>query len=63
MSNDELQAQFKRCEGWQDAEQWDLLATAYYARGYLLNALCCFKKADACRVSVAVETEPVHATS
>jgi hypothetical protein len=55
MSDDELKAQFERCEIWQDAEQWDLLAMAYYARGYLLNALCCFNKADACRV--AVETE------
>jgi hypothetical protein len=59
MSNDELQAQFQRCEIWQDAGQWDLLAMAYYARGYLLNALCCFKKADALREGVAVETEVV----
>lgn len=63
MSNDELKAQFVRCKAWQDAEQWDLLALAYYGRGYLLNALYCFEQADACRVPVAVETmEPVHAS-
>jgi hypothetical protein len=57
LSNDELQAQFQRCEQWNDPEQWDWLALAYYQRGYLLNALHCFRRADACRVSVAVETE------
>lgn len=63
MSNEELQAQFKRCEVWQDAEQWNLLAMAYYARGYLLNAVCCFNRADACRAVVAMETETVHASA
>lgn len=56
MSNDDLKAQFERCQEWQDAEQWDLLAIAYYGRGYLMNALHCFRQADACR-AVAVETE------
>lgn len=46
MSNDELQEQFTRCEMWRNAEQWQLLAIAYYERGYFLNALCCFQKAD-----------------
>jgi hypothetical protein len=59
MTNTELKEQFERCEKWQDPEQWDLLGLAYYARGYELNALCCFRRAEACRrpISVAVETE------
>jgi hypothetical protein len=61
MSNDELIAQFQRCEQWQDADQWDLLAMAYFNCGYVLNAGVCFTRADACRlqsalVVVAVET-------
>lgn len=61
MTDLELIEQFKRCETWSDAEQWELLAMAYYARGYLQNALCCFKRADALRGVVAVETETVYA--
>jgi hypothetical protein len=57
MSDQELQDQFKRCEVWQAAEQWELLAMAYYRRGYLLNALDCFRKADICRVAVETEVE------
>ena len=57
LSNDELQAQFKRCERWNDAEQWEFLAMAYYARGYDLNALHCFKRADACRQILHVTTD------
>jgi hypothetical protein len=49
MTNDELKEQFAKCEGWQDAEQWDLLAMAYFWRGYVLNAGLCFKRADAIR--------------
>ena len=56
MSNDELKAQFARCQEWHDAEQWKLLAVAYFQRGYMLNARHCFEQADACR-PVAVETE------
>jgi hypothetical protein len=63
MSDQELQDQFGLCQKWRDAEQWDLLAMAYYARGYLLNAVCCFNLADACRAVVAVETETVHASA
>ncbi len=63
MTNDELVEQFKRCEQWNDPEQWELLALAYYQRGYYLNAICCFERADACRnivlVPVSVETEVV----
>ena len=58
MTNQELKDQWQRCEKWQDADQWDLLALAYYERGYYLNALHCFKKANALRSpAVAVETE------
>lgn len=53
----DLKAQFEMCQKWNDPEQWDALAMLYYQRGYLLNALHCFKRADACRASVAVETE------
>jgi hypothetical protein len=49
MTNQELQEQFKRCEEWKDADQWDFLAMAYYSRGYWMNALFCFRKADARR--------------
>lgn len=55
MSNDELKAQFARCQEWQDPRQWELLAVAYYQRGYKLNAMHCFEQADKCR-AVAVET-------
>lgn len=44
-----FQAQFKRCEEWNDADQWDALALLYYQRGYYLNALHCFERADALR--------------
>ena len=57
MSNAELQDQFALCQQWQDAEQWELLGIAYYGRGYLFNALHCFRLADAVRAVVAVETE------
>ena len=50
MTDGELQEQFQRCEVWQDADQWDLLAMAYYNRGYELNADVCFQRADACRL-------------
>lgn len=56
----DLQEQFRLCEGWNDSQQWDWLAIAYYARGYYLNALYCFKRADAIRaafVPVPVEAE------
>ena len=52
MTDHELIEQFKRCEQWQNYEQWELLAVEYCHRGYLLNALHCFKRADMCRMSV-----------
>jgi hypothetical protein len=55
MSNEELQAQFKRCEEWQDPEQWDILAMLYFERRYYLNADVCFKRADAIRAHVPAE--------
>ena len=58
MSNEELKAQFERCQAWQDADQWFALAYAYLARGYAMNAVFCFRKSEAARrMSVAVETE------
>jgi hypothetical protein len=50
MSNEELKAQFDRCQQWQDPEQWELLAIEYSRRGYLLNARKCYELAEACRV-------------
>lgn len=61
MSNQELQDQFKRCEEWQDPEQWDILGMLYFERKYYLNADVCFKRADAIRVAVAVHAEAVPA--
>lgn len=60
MSNEELQAQFARCQAWNDPEQWAMLAMLYFVSGYYLNAAHCLKRAEACR-GVAVETETTHA--
>lgn len=60
MSNDELRAQFERCKQWHDPEQWEVLAVLYDERGYAMNALYCFRQAEACR-GVAVETEVAYA--
>lgn len=49
MSNQELQDQFRRCEQWNDPEQWELLALEYHRQGYDLNAAHCFQQADKCR--------------
>jgi len=59
MNNAELQELFKACERWNNPEQWDLLGLAYYQRGYDLNALVCFNRADACRVYVPVKVVEV----
>ena len=59
----DLEAQGKLCEKWNDPEQWEFLAMAFYMRGYDLNALHCFKRADAVRaafVPVPVEAEVNH---
>jgi cytochrome c-type biogenesis protein CcmH/NrfG len=66
MSNEELQAQVQRCEKWNDPQQWDALGVLYYERGYLLNALVCFKQADKCRCNqpvVAMEAGDVAVLS
>jgi hypothetical protein len=56
MSNDELQAQFNRCQQWQDSNQWFLLACAYLERGFTMNAIHCFNQSESCRLPVATET-------
>ncbi len=48
-TGEELQAQFKKCEGWNDPEQWEALAMLYYSHGYLVNAKVCFERADKAR--------------
>jgi hypothetical protein len=57
MTNEELQEQFSLCEKWNDPEQWELLAVAYFQRGYDLNALVCFNRADACRMYMPVKVD------
>lgn len=59
MSDDQLVEQFKRCEKWNNADQWDALGIAYYQRGYSLNAGACFKRADAVRATVLEVAEVV----
>jgi len=48
MTNQELQEHFVRCKTWQDSEQWEILASMYFERGYVLNAEYCVRAADAC---------------
>jgi hypothetical protein len=57
----DFQAQFRRCEQWNNPEQWDALGLLYYQRGYLLNALHCFERAEACRLSKAPQGEALIA--
>jgi hypothetical protein len=52
MTNQELQQRFDYCKWLGNPEEWQLLAMAYYQRGYFLNALHCFKQAEDCVVSV-----------
>ena len=51
MTNEELQEQFKKCEAWKDADQWDMLGMLYFNRGYVLNAGVCFQRADVLRIN------------
>jgi len=46
MNNDQLKQAFDWCEKNGSAEDWDLLAIAYYSAGCHMNALAYFKKAD-----------------
>jgi len=57
MTDQQLKESFDYCKWVNEPEQWELLALAYYQRGYVLNALHCFKRADACRVCVVMKTE------
>lgn len=57
MSDDQLIERFAECEALRDPEQWDQLGAEYFNRGYVLNAGVCFRRADALRETVAVETE------
>ena len=51
----DLEAQGKLCEKWNDPDQWDFLGVAFYVRGFYLNALHCFKRADAIREGALAE--------
>ena len=54
MTNEELKEQFERCKEWQDPKQWDLLGMAYDARGFAMNALYCFRQAEALRTEAEI---------
>lgn len=61
MTNNDLIEQFKRCEEWRDADQWDALGMQYFQRGCVLNAGVCFQRADACRLETAIQNHaPLH---
>jgi cytochrome c-type biogenesis protein CcmH/NrfG len=49
MTDRQLAQQFTRCQQWNDPDQWDVLAHLYFAKGYVLNAAECFRKADEIR--------------
>ena len=55
MTDDELRAQWRKCEEWKDADQWELLAVEYARCGYNLNAKRAYERADECRMSQLVE--------
>ena len=59
MSNEELQKQQARCEIWNDPSQWEMLAVAFYQRGYNLNALYCFRRADEIRDMTCVVSDAI----
>jgi hypothetical protein len=58
MTNRQLQAQFKKCQKWNDPDQWDYLAIEYSRKGYTLNAIACFRKADELRGCAFAEAVP-----
>ena len=58
MTNTELQQQYKRCQEWNDPEQWELLGVEYYRNGYKMNARRCFAKADELRGVAFAEAVP-----
>ena len=64
MTDDELRAQWRKCEAWKDADQWDLLAVEYARCGYNLNAKRAFERADECLMeawlAVPLEAEEVR---
>ena len=47
----DLPTQFKLCEKWQDADQWEALGFLYLQQfgPYCMNAGYCFRKADELR--------------
>jgi cytochrome c-type biogenesis protein CcmH/NrfG len=58
MTNQQLQAQFQKCQEWNDPDQWDMLALEYHRNGYTLNAVQCFRKADELRGVAFAEAVP-----
>lgn len=57
MTDIELGEQFRRCEKWGDADQWEALGFLYHQRGYMMNANYCFRKCDELRM-VAYAAQP-----
>lgn len=52
MTANELQAQYERCQQWNDPEQWDILALFYMAAGDETKAVECLRLAEDCREPV-----------
>jgi tetratricopeptide (TPR) repeat protein len=60
MTNEQLENQYFYCLLWNDADQWDALAMAYYERGYVDNAARCFRKAAEIRDCDFAEAMPAR---
>jgi hypothetical protein len=46
-TDDELAAQFRLCEQWQDADQWKILGNLYHQKyPHCMNAGYCWRKCD-----------------
>jgi hypothetical protein len=60
MTNQELITQFRRCIEWNDPDQWDCLALAFFRAGFPLNAAECFNRADTIRGCAFAEAFPVE---
>jgi hypothetical protein len=55
----DLAAQFRLCEQWQDADQWEALGDLYYQRygRDCTNAKYCWRKCDELRIAAADAAE------
>jgi len=52
-TDEALAAQFRRCEQWQDADQWEALGHLYHQKyPHCMNAGYCWRKADELRQQI-----------